>query len=56
MALDFDSDLDFDLIWILDFDLDFDSILAGFGLIWLGFWSIIARIALIALMGGPRRS
>ena len=41
-----------DLIWIwFDFGLD----LVGFGLLWLGFWSIIAFIALVALLGGPRR-
>ena len=30
--------------------------LAGFGLIWLGFWSIIAFRARIALPGGPREA
>ena len=41
-----------DLIWIwFDFGLD----LVGFGLLWLGFWSIIAFIALVAFLGGPRR-
>ena len=55
----FDLAFDLDLIWIwldliwiwFDFGLD----LVGFGLLWLGFWSIIAFIALVALLGGPRR-
>ena len=41
-----------DLIWIW---FDFGLLLVGFDLLWLGFWSIIAFIAFVALLGGPRR-
>ena len=37
-------------------DLDLDLDLVGFGLIWLGFCSIIAFRARIALLGGPREA
>ena len=48
ILLDFDLDLDLDLD-LTRFWLDLASILGGSGLIWFGFWSTIAFIALIAL-------
>ena len=49
----FDLYLDLALIWIW---FGFGLILVGFGLIRLGFWSIIAFIARTALQGGPREA
>ena len=45
--------MDLDLIWIW---IRFGSglLLVGFGLVWLGFWSILALMARVALQGSPR--
>ena len=45
------------MIWIwlgFGFGLDLVWILVGFGLIRLGSWPLIALIALISSLGGPR--